>query len=488
MTKTLNYREQIAARMAELDTREGELATELETFSQRSAADIPAADAAAAAAQVAELRGVKAERAELEARDLELARIEESRAVARPPAGTAPAFLRGGADPGSFGLDVTRASAEQIRDAARRGLDSLHTAGRVNDAAAEVVTGALTPREDERSTRDAEGVARWLLATGSPEYRSAFAKVMSRGVQAPLAMSDAERAAFARADDEARALSIGGSAGALVPAELDPAIQIANAGSIGAIAKLARRVVTTSKTWTPFRTGGVTAAWGAEASEVVESTPVYTPSPITPQRLTSYVKASFEAWDDIDALADELGREFADAVAVQLGATFATGSGTGSTPQGIVTGLLAADSDVPTAAAALAAADVRGLLEAVPARYRDAAQFVASLSALNAAAELETANGSPAFPNVDSGVLLRRTVAEDSHLGSVATAGAALMIAGDFERAYAVVTRVGSRIEPVANAMGANGLPTAERGLLLYARVGAGITNPDACRVLVRAA
>jgi HK97 family phage major capsid protein len=57
---------------------------------------------------------------------------------------------------------------------------------------------------------------------------------------------------------------------------------------------------------------------------------------------------------------------------------------------------------------------------------------------------------------------------------------------GNIRDAYTIVDRVGLSVELIPHLFGSsNRFPTGQRGIYAYWRVGAGVVNPNAARVLV---
>jgi HK97 family phage major capsid protein len=126
-----------------------------------------------------------------------------------------------------------------LRDRAMRTMERAVQAG-LPASAAEVVERLA----DNGTDLERSWVSRWVTDTGSPEYRSAFGKLLMHGEQrAGLEFTAPERAAFdrvTRLKGEQRAMSLTDSSGGfLVPFELDPTIILANAGSTNPLLQIA---------------------------------------------------------------------------------------------------------------------------------------------------------------------------------------------------------------------------------------------------------
>jgi predicted phage gp36 major capsid-like protein len=159
------------------------------------------------------------------------------------------------------------------RDSAMRGLERAVKGG-LAGRAAEVVERLL----DNGTDVETSWVSRWVTDTGSAEYRSAFAKLLMHGEQsARLQFTPAERSAFdrvARLKADQRAMSLTDSSGGfLVPFELDPSINIVNAGSTNPLLQIADVKTVVTDIWHGINSAGVVAEWLAEAAEADDASP-----------------------------------------------------------------------------------------------------------------------------------------------------------------------------------------------------------------------
>lgn len=137
-----------------------------------------------------------------------------------------------------------------------------------------------------------------------------------------------------------------------------------------------------------------------------------------------------------------------------MAAAHATGTGSGQ-PTGIVTALTGGSSVVASATTdTFAEGDVYALLEALPARFRPRAQWIAALPTLNTIDQFETSNGARLFDTA-GGTLLRKPIWECSGLDGTLTATQDNYIAvvGDWSH-YVIADRIGTTIELIPNLMG----------------------------------
>lgn len=390
-------------------------------------------------------------------------------------------------------IDDDQAAAQRNRLTGERGqaqrlLEDAHRSGQLPDHAAERVESLLTdgPAYSQGLT------ARWAIATGAPEYRSAFAKLVADAEKGHLLWTPEEQRAYqavANFQGEQRAMGLtGANGGYMVPLTLDPAIILTSGGSINPLRQVSRVVQTVTDSWQGVTSAGVTAEWKAEAAEVADASPTLGDPSIPVHFGDAFVPFSFEVGQDAVNFLDELQRLLADA-ADQLQATaFTTGTGVGQ-PTGIITAL-AANAAVevsPGVAETFTATDVYATIEALPPRFRANARWMANLSVINDIDQFETTNGARKFPELDNDRLLRRPLHENSNMddgfNAAVTADNYLLLVGDF-RNFVIVDRIGTTLELVPHLVGANRRPTGQRGALMWFRTGSDSVNDNAFRVL----
>lgn len=389
-------------------------------------------------------------------------------------------------DPGA-GRDIV---AERIRggqrDSALRQLEKSVTAG-LPARSAEVVERLV----EDTPEHEASWVARWVADTGSPEYRSCFAKLLLHGEQrAGLEWTPAERGAFERVSRlkaEQRAMSLTDSAGGyLVPFQLDPSINIVNAGSINPLLQIASVKAVVGDVWHGVSSAGVVSEWLAEAAEASDATPTLAEPEIPNYKASTFVPFSVEVAGDAVNFLGELSKLMNDGMLQLLNVAFTTGSGVGS-PTGVITALSGTPSVVNTASGGtLAASDIYAVQSALGPRWQANARWVANLNVLNVLRQEETSNGALKFPSLqnDPPTLLGRPAHELSNMDSTIAAGKNLAVYGDFSQ-YVITQRVGSSLELIPHLFGTNRRPSGQRGAWLWARYGADSINDAAFRMLV---
>jgi len=388
---------------------------------------------------------------------------------------------------GSIGDDPKRGLT--VRDNAMRVLErSVKDKTLPEDAAGTVE--ALLKSDDEQSF-----TARWAVATGSPEYRSAFAKMVQDPEHGHLlwtaAESDAFREVAAVQKLQNRGMLEGGptTGGYMVPLSLDPAIMLTNGGSTNSLRQISRVVQTPTNSWTGITSAGVTAEWKAEAVEVADASPTLANPVIPVYKADAFVPFSFELEQDAVNLMSELQKLLIDGAEQLSNTAYSLGTGSGQ-PTGLITALTGTSSVVNSGGTeAFIAADLYSLQNALPPRFQANASWAASLGILNQARQFESGNGSLKFPSLQTvpATLLGRPVAEISNMDSTVNPAVGednyLVVYGDFSN-FVIVDRIGTTLELVPHLVGANRRPTGERGALLWWRTGSDVVVDNAFRML----
>lgn len=420
-------------------------------------------------------------RGELEAHEAREARLAEIRdlAITRPESREAgedkgpEVIIRKESTPADALSEVRAFDAPEVRDAKLR-----DAALRAIEAAPYMTADQQTEAERKLGVR---GVSQHVLATSGDDYMRGFAKASTGNTHL---LSDGERNALERAMSLTDA-----NGGFMVPFTLDPTIILNNNGTLNPFRRIARVVSTTTDTWSGVSSAGVNATWYAEGAQVSDDAPTLALPTITPQRASAFVPVSYEAFQDIANLAQEVVAMFADAKDRLEGTAFATGTGSGQ-PKGIVTAISAVTASRVTATTnnSFGDVDVYKTYEALPVRYRGNASWAANIYFIDLIRRFGTANNYSSFTSdlTADGVsrLIGRPLYEVSDMVSSIGAGDdhALLI-GDFSRFY-IVDRIGLSVEFVPNLFGANGRPTGQRGWMAHWRVGSDAVDTNAFRVL----
>lgn len=376
--------------------------------------------------------------------------------------------------------DVSITSGGDLRS---RAIDAVAaTGGDLDDAHRARATELLERRDTLQGV-----LARRILATGSPAYRSAFLK-MAGG--AGNLLTDDERQAVVRAQSLVNA-----DGGFAVPFTLDPTIIMTNDGAANPFRQVSRVETIVTDTWNGVSSAGVTGGYAAEASEVDDDSATLGQPSVKPERWDVFVPFSFEIgqdWQNLESdvrmMVNERRDEF-DVVA------FTSGSGADE-PEGIITGLAGTASEVaPLTAETFAVADVYNLTEQLPPKYRRTAaqaKWMQALGTLNTIRQFADDDGHALLARIGAGSpaeLLGHETFENSAMDSAtnidpaATADHFVLILGDW-RNFLIVDRAGMNMELVPHLFGDNNRPTGQRGFLAWGRTGAGVLNINAFRVL----
>jgi len=374
------------------------------------------------------------------------------------------------------------------RDLALRTVDQAYRSGLLPDYAAERVQHLVGDGPDMAQFL----ASRWAVATGDPDYRTAFAKKLADPDNARDLWTEGERRAWQRVmtyQAEMRAMGLSDTAGGfMVPFTLDPAILLTSAGSTNPLRRIARVVQTVTDQWSGITSAGVTAEWKAEAAETADAAPTVANPNIPVHFGDAFVPYSFEIGMDTANFLAELQKVLLDG-ADQLQATaFTTGTGTGQ-PKGIITALAGTASEINAATDdVFARADVYSLQNALPPRFQGNAQWCANLAIINLMSQMElSTGGSRVFPELADGRLLNRPINELSNMdGTITTSGAVsnfVLLYGDFSN-FVIVDRIGTTLELVPHLVGTNRRPTGQRGALLWFRTGSDAPNVNGFRLL----
>jgi HK97 family phage major capsid protein len=425
----------------------------------------------AAKAKIAE---IDAEVAPLQAREAELAEIEK-RALAATLAPvhnpTVPS------DP--FDLSQLRfgAGRAELHSQVRAALDAVDTL----EAREKEAVDRLLRRSDNRNG----ALARRILITGRPAYRSAFAKVMEGN---PYALDDAERQALS----DMRAASLTDAAGGYaVPFTLDPTIIDTRSGVANPMRQIATVRTTVTDQWAGVSSAGVSASWDGEAAEVSDDAPTLAQPNIPVHKAQAFVPFSIEVGMDWAAIESDVREMFANAKDDLEASAFFVGTGT-LQPTGIVTALDGTSSEVaPTTPETFAVADLYKVEEALGPKYRARASWTANKAIYNDIRQFGTSDSHALWERLGAGQPAQllgynayEASAMDSGFDAAATADNFLLILGDFSQYY-VVDRIGLVVDLIPHLFHTgNNRPSGQRGLYAFWRTGGDSVNDNAFRVL----
>lgn len=358
-----------------------------------------------------------------------------------------------------------------------RAMSAIEKMGGASDTVRSAATEILE-RWDDGDSR----IAKMALATSSPEYLRAWSKV-ARG-RGHMVSAEEQQALE-------RAMSLTDTAGGyLVPFQLDPTVIITANGSRNQIREASRTVVATGDVWNGVSSGAVSWSWDAEAAEVSDDSTTFGQPSIQVHKAQGFVPISIEALEDEANVTQEVARLLSFGRDTLEAAAFTTGTGTGQ-PTGLITALAGGSSVVaPATAETFAAADIYALDNALPARYRSNASWLANRGIYNMVRQFDTQGGAQMWERLAADVppqLLGRPALEaenmDGSFDAAATASNPVLVYGDFQN-YVIADRVGMTVEFIPHLMGNSNRPTGQRGWYAYYRVGAGCVNPGAFRML----
>jgi HK97 family phage major capsid protein len=361
----------------------------------------------------------------------------------------------------------------------------------VPDHGREYLAGVL--RSDEESL----DTAAFILAATDPNYTRAFEKYLRDNRTGHLMWTDDEQLAWQRVANASRAALSNSSSAAILPLALDPNVMFTNAGAINPVRRLADRRTTFSNTWNGAVSAGTTGTWTAENTALTESNPTLTAATATPSKVTAWLTASYEVFQDTNISA-QIPTLVAEAFDRAEGSAFVTGSGSGATPLGVV-GQIATTtaSRVSTTTASTfttaSVADLYAVDNALPARSRTGRPaWLMSRNIINLIRQMSaTANGSSFWANLATNVdginngalLLDHPVYEASSMATSVGSGTNVLLLADFSQVL-VVDRLATTLEYVENVVDGNGVPTGTRGWIAHKRTTVLVPNTDSGRVL----
>lgn len=358
-----------------------------------------------------------------------------------------------------------------------RALSAIEQMAGASDAVRQTSANIL----DRWDSKDGK-IAQHVLATSSPAYMRAFAKLAKN--QTNL-LDEEERQAV----DRAMSLT-DGSGGYLIPFQLDPTVIITTDGTYNQIRQAARTVIATGDVWNGVSAGATAWSWDGEAAQVSDDASTFVQPTISIWKAQGFVPISIEALADEQNVTAEVARLIAFGKDDLEGAAFATGSGS-SQPIGIITALVASSPTVIVSATtddSLGLEDIYALDGDLPARYRSRASWLAHRNTYNAIRQFDTAGGAALWERLGAdvpNVLLGRPAYETEGMDGVIDGSSTNYVAvfGDFSN-YVIADRIGTTVEFIPHLFGTNHRPTGERGWYAYYRVGADSVNDGAFRLL----
>lgn len=478
----MKYLEILRAKLAELTEQRNAAITEAEAIAETLGDDTDdeTRTAAISEADVALERATKLADpiAELERKISDLEATLERAAAAKD----APQIIRKVEVDAS--VEVRSLSRGQARDQALALLES--RSGDVDTRNGDRLDRLV--RSERTKNVDGDHIARRMLITESPEYRSAFQK-LTTGTQ-PILSVDEQRAV--EAYTEFRAMSIGtDSAGGYgVPVLIDPTIVLTSQGSLNPIESIARVETITSDSWKGVSSAGVSWSFDAEAAAVSDDSPTLAQPEVVAHMARGFIPYSIEVGQDYPGFASEMSMLLGEGWNELKAQKFAVGTGSGE-PFGIFVALDANTNVevVVTTDGSFGGVDVNKVWGALPDRFKANATWLMSHDVANEVATFGNGNNL-SFVTVDLtgsiSTIRERPVAFASYAPEFTgtTAAANVLVVGDF-RNYLIAQRAGMEVELVPHLFDVtNNRPTGQRGWFAHARVGADSINDLGFRLL----
>lgn len=377
---------------------------------------------------------------------------------------------------------LTGGNTPELRDRALHILEETRFAVGNSDKNREAIEKLVELDADGALSGPPGSFALRMLTTGGPAYRQAFMAVSSGRPAA--ALSTAQRHALEQAKNVERALSLT-QAGYAVPFQVDPTVIPISNGVTNPLRAISRIVQVTQNEWKGVTSAGITASYGAQATEASDNTPTLAQPDFNCDKAQAFVPFNIEA-EDWGGLQAAMGQDFADAKDTLEATKFLTGAGHASNePEGLLTGGTAVVTSATSAV--FAAADLFSLIEALPDRYQPNARVLSSLFIMDKVRQFGTATGYAYLTDLP-GPLPGSLLGYPRHLlSTMATStgtGQKVMTIGDF-RYFAIVDRIGLNVEFIPHLFGtASNYPTGQRGLYMYWRNTSGVITWKAFRTL----
>lgn len=388
----------------------------------------------------------------------------------------------------AFELNLRTATDRDLTSRARKvlGEDKLGTAHLRDDQKAHVEN--LLQR-NSGNLRGAD-LARMLLATENEHYRSAFPKLIS----GKTTFTPDEVKAVQDVDMAQRAMAIGtpASGGYAVPVLIDPTIILTAQGSPNDIMRLARTERITTDRWKGLTSAGMSWKWDGEAAPSNDDSPSIGSPEVVTKRADGFIPYSIEVEMDWPGFASDMSMLLEEGYKELVTQALTTGSGA-NVPTGIVSAITAAGGltrQVATSAT-IVAADIYGLWADLPIKWRDRATvaWMSSTTVENAIRQLGTTDPNFTVNITEAGIrtLFAKQYAENDYMPAMpaGVSTAMLAIVGDWQQ-FLIAQRMGMTVERIQMLFDpTNNRPTGQRGMVAYARVGAGLVVPTAFRALI---
>ncbi len=368
----------------------------------------------------------------------------------------------------AWDLDVVSRMDVSDDDLLARAFDAVAETPGPTDKRREALTGILERNGDGN-------MARLTLATTSPAYKQFFARSLAAGGSQYAELSPEMERAGKFVASLARAMSVGtdNAGGYLVPTDIEPAVTLSADGTNNPIYNLARREQTTSDTYRVVTSPNAAWSWDGENTEVSDDTPTFANVDIPLYVAQGFVPVSFRAQQAVGALGiaqTVLNAGYNDLV----GAALTTGSGS-SQPTGIVTAITGTETDSATTDT-FAVGDVYALDDALAARHRRNARWMANNAIINDIRKFATDDGHALLTRLGDGQpvqLMGRPLIENEDMDGVINASAdnRVLLFGDFQH-FVIAEAIGTMVRIIPDVFGGNGRPIGASGVYMQTSFG----------------
>ena len=346
---------------------------------------------------------------------------------------------------------------------------------------------------------DGSYIARRILFTENPLYRSAFAKYIRDGSNAVYTAEEGRAVATFREWEISRAASENTTTagGFGVPVIIDSSILLTSGASDVPIMRYARIEQVTNNIWKGVSSAGMTWSFDTEAAEVSDDTPTLAQPTVVVHMARGFLPYSVEVGMDYPNFAAEFGTLLSAGYNDLLATKTMTGTGTAE-PWGIFTAIdqTSASEVTPTTDGSFGGVDVFKVWNALPERWRSKATWCMSVHVESAIRQFAAAAGSSsAYFTIDltqdgisriNGRPVMTTDYAPTFSGSVpgTTGPQNILVVGDFKQ-YVIAQRAGMNVEQIPHLFHtSNNLPSFQRGLAAWARVGGDSVADPAFRLL----
>jgi HK97 family phage major capsid protein len=351
---------------------------------------------------------------------------------------------------------------------------------------------------DEDENFDGSYIAKRILLTENPVYRSAFRKYVRLGSMAAYNHDEQRAVAMFQDFELSRAAGeVTTTAGGFgVPVIIDPTIIITSGAADVPMLRVCRVEQVTNNVWKGVSSAGMSWSYDTEAGEVSDDAATLAQPTVSIHMARGYIPYSIEVGQDYPGFATEMGRLLDQGYADLRAAKTMTGTGTGE-PWGIFTAIdqTSASEVTPTTDGSFGGVDVFKVWNSLKERYRSRAVWFMSVDVESAIRQFASAAGSSSsYFTVDltqdgiSRINGRPVIVTDyapTFSGSVpgTTGPQNILVVGDPSN-YVHAVRAGMSVEQVPLVVGSSQRPTGQRGMFAWARDGADSVNDAAFRLL----